>query len=225
MILHRGMMPNQLHAVAIFMWTHVTRYQAFDPEKNDEMCRVSNPSDPSDPSMWVCLKIVYPYTQWFSWSLSLLNGYFIGNIPYFQTYPCGAHQSDLNWSPFSRAVPDRIARSNGSCSDGLQCWCEAPLFWVPLITRPNAKGRIPIFPLYINIYYICIFIPVFWELWIVDDFTSSKMDGCTVLGGSWGDLYGYNYTILTPKQIGIRPSNYADMYIYIYMQNQSKPSF
>ena len=25
--------------------------------------------------MWVCLKIVYPYTQWFCWSLSLLNGY------------------------------------------------------------------------------------------------------------------------------------------------------
>ena len=29
------------------------------------------------------LKIVYPYTQWFCWSLSLLNGYFIGNIPLF----------------------------------------------------------------------------------------------------------------------------------------------
>ena len=25
--------------------------------------------------IWVCLKIVYPYTQWFCWSLSLLNGY------------------------------------------------------------------------------------------------------------------------------------------------------
>ena len=36
---------------------------------------------------WVCLKIVYPYTQWFCWSLSLLNGYFIGGIPHFQTYP------------------------------------------------------------------------------------------------------------------------------------------
>ena len=37
---------------------------------------------------WVCLKIVYPSkTQWFCWSLSLLNGYFIGNIPYFQTNP------------------------------------------------------------------------------------------------------------------------------------------
>ena len=37
---------------------------------------------------WVCLKIVYPYTQWFCWSLSLLNGYFIGNInPTFSDKP------------------------------------------------------------------------------------------------------------------------------------------
>ena len=27
-----------------------------------------------------------PYTQWFCWSLSVLNGYFIGGIPHFQTY-------------------------------------------------------------------------------------------------------------------------------------------
>lgn len=40
-------------------------------------------------------------------------------------------------------------------------------------------------------------------------------------GASWGDLYGYNYTILTPKQIGIRPSNYADTHIYICKINQS----
>ena len=31
---------------------------------------------------WVCLKIVYPYTQWFSWSLSLLNGYNWGYTPF-----------------------------------------------------------------------------------------------------------------------------------------------
>ena len=31
---------------------------------------------------------MYPSkTQWFCWSLSLLNGYFIGGIPHFQTYP------------------------------------------------------------------------------------------------------------------------------------------
>ena len=40
--------------------------------------------------IWVCLKIVYPMTQWFCWSLSLLNGYFIGGIPHFQTYPFGS---------------------------------------------------------------------------------------------------------------------------------------
>ena len=40
-------------------------------------------------------------------------------------------------------------------------------------------------------------------------------------GASWGDLYGYNYTILTPKQIGIRPSNYADTHIYIYIYAKS----
>ena len=33
--------------------------------------------------------VVYPMTQWFCWSLSLLNGYFIGGIPHFQTYPYG----------------------------------------------------------------------------------------------------------------------------------------
>ena len=33
-------------------------------------------------------EIMYPYTQWFCWSLSLLNGYFIGNInPTFSDTP------------------------------------------------------------------------------------------------------------------------------------------
>ena len=35
--------------------------------------------------VWKCC--VPQKTQWFCWSLSLLNGYFIGNIPYFQTNP------------------------------------------------------------------------------------------------------------------------------------------
>ena len=47
------------------------------------------------PLIWVCLKIVYPYTQWFCWSLSLLNGYFIGGIPHFQTYHiCSLNDSE-----------------------------------------------------------------------------------------------------------------------------------
>ena len=36
--------------------------------------------------VWKCC--VPLCTQWFCWSLSLLNGYFIGGIPYFQTNPC-----------------------------------------------------------------------------------------------------------------------------------------
>ena len=38
---------------------------------------------------WVCLKIVYPYTQWFCWSLSLLNGYNWEYTQHFQTNPPG----------------------------------------------------------------------------------------------------------------------------------------
>ena len=37
--------------------------------------------------------LVPHWTQWFCWSLSLLNGYFIGNIPYFQTNPYDVLQS------------------------------------------------------------------------------------------------------------------------------------
>ena len=55
----------------------------------------------NDLTIWVCLKIVYPYTQWFCWSLSLLNGYFIGNIPYFQTNP---YPSTIRSAPKQRAV-------------------------------------------------------------------------------------------------------------------------
>ena len=34
-----------------------------------------------NPHMGLSENVVYPYTQWFCWSLSLWNGYFIGNIP------------------------------------------------------------------------------------------------------------------------------------------------
>ena len=36
----------------------------------------------SKQKKWVCLKIGYPYTQWFCWSLSLLNGYNWGYTPF-----------------------------------------------------------------------------------------------------------------------------------------------
>ena len=40
--------------------------------------------------IWVCLKIVYNYTQWFCWSLSLLNGYNWGYTP-FSDIPILSH--------------------------------------------------------------------------------------------------------------------------------------
>ena len=43
-------LPEGSHHVAVFLFKHLNM-------------------------KWVCLKIVYPYTQWFCWSLSLLNGY------------------------------------------------------------------------------------------------------------------------------------------------------
>jgi hypothetical protein len=39
---------------------------------------------PEVKRIWVCLKMLCtPFTQWFCWSLSLLNGHFIGGIPHF----------------------------------------------------------------------------------------------------------------------------------------------
>ena len=36
---------------------------------------------PTVLTKWVCLKIVYPYTQWLMIIIPMKNGYFIGNIP------------------------------------------------------------------------------------------------------------------------------------------------
>ena len=60
-------------------------------------CTPAIPAWSSLGLIWVCLKIVYPYTQWFCWSLSLLNGYFIGGI-----YPIFRHthlwsEPNLGW--------------------------------------------------------------------------------------------------------------------------------
>ena len=45
-------------------------------------------SKPPTSISWVCLKIVYPYTQWFCWSLSLLNGYNWGYTPFSDIPSC-----------------------------------------------------------------------------------------------------------------------------------------
>ena len=42
--------------------------------------------------IWVCLKIVYPYTHWLVIMIPIINGYFIGGIPHFQTNPNVFHE-------------------------------------------------------------------------------------------------------------------------------------
>ena len=60
--------------------------------------RVESLTFSDDKWQWPCgfvWKWLVPHcTQWFCWSLSLLNGYFIGGIPHFQTmamYWCRYH--------------------------------------------------------------------------------------------------------------------------------------
>ena len=53
--------------------------------------------------IWVCLKIVYPYTQWFCWSLSLLNGYNWGYTP-FSDIPISWHITAYNLSYRSMSI-------------------------------------------------------------------------------------------------------------------------
>ena len=44
-------------------------------------------------AMWVCLKIVYPYTQWFIIIIPAI----IGGIPHFQTYLCNDYVMVMEW--------------------------------------------------------------------------------------------------------------------------------
>ena len=53
--------------------------------------------------VWKCC--VPHCTQWFCWSLSLLNDYFIGNIPYFQTNSLVMRKNVLlGWEPEKNIV-------------------------------------------------------------------------------------------------------------------------
>ena len=57
--------------------------------QNDERVALTSGDGFNSIDMWVCLNIVYPYTQWLMIIIPMKNGYFIGGIPYFQTNPCG----------------------------------------------------------------------------------------------------------------------------------------
>ena len=59
--------------------------------------------------IWVCLKMVSTPKPNGFWSLSLFYGYFVGNIPYFQTNPyagCDGSASDLCESSFWNPIGD-----------------------------------------------------------------------------------------------------------------------
>ena len=97
--------------------------------------------------MWVSLKIVYPMTQWFCWSFSLLNGYFIGGIPHFQTYPCilwtdtwikydfsgmMSASGEFNPSVWTGADASETGVANVFCS---LVWCVASIFPIRFNTQ------------------------------------------------------------------------------------------
>ena len=61
-------------------------------------------------SMWVCLKIVYPiFPMVLLIIIPFLNGYFIGNIHYFQTNPC-IYPSQFCWYITTRMIWNRQAQ-------------------------------------------------------------------------------------------------------------------
>ena len=64
-------------------------------------------------------------TQWFSWSLSqyipIKNGYFIGGIPHFQTYP-----HDQPYEIHTNLVQYWVTGTNGPVAWDRQMWCGHP---------------------------------------------------------------------------------------------------
>ena len=65
--------------------------------------------------VWKCR--VPRKTQWFCWSLSLLNGYFIGGIPHFQTYPNLVlwFSSQPRWAPTNHPTAPSVSQRSRDC--------------------------------------------------------------------------------------------------------------
>ena len=100
-------------------------------------------------SIWVCLKIVYPYTQWFCWSLSLwkmaissgiLTQHFQTN-PYLQHIPIKSHHP----RPGSRV----LRTSDGSASESFctrpwgrlwRVWRAGGVTWPEGLTMEKNQG-------------------------------------------------------------------------------------
>ena len=84
-------------------------------------------------SMWVCLKIMYPYTQWLMIIIPFLNGYFIGNIsPTFSDipvccwnhpWPCAGRCANSPQSPCARPRAGAAAQQTDVQTAHRVCTC------------------------------------------------------------------------------------------------------
>ena len=101
-----------------------------------------------------------PYTQWFCWSLSLLNGYFIGGIPHFQTYPyvsiqfhclsacfvlllhffCLPQPMWKSSKPMGRAALSAVHEQDICFQGGCGCGAVPPLFVGGIVAHPALQS-------------------------------------------------------------------------------------
>jgi hypothetical protein len=88
---------------------------------------------------WVCLKIVYPYTQWFCWSLSLLNGYNWWYTPFSDITTWLYHGYTQIFGKWAKWYPPSRARgeTNAPLGSHVGNWCH---WW----TGHRAAGTCPI---------------------------------------------------------------------------------
>ena len=103
-----------------------------------------------------------PYSQWFCWSLSLLNGYFIGGIPHFQTYP----HPNYGWLVVDLPYPSE------------KWWSESQLGWwhFPILWESHKKCSKP---------------PIRWEYNGVMGVEGNILVRIyEIYNGMWGDMIG-----------------------------------
>jgi hypothetical protein len=89
-----------------------------------------------DGCVWKCC--VPLCTQWFCWSLSLLNGYLFGNIPYFQTNP------DHVWLPIKQSAT-LVSKAVGT----MGLWRHHGVDWTnhpEMVGFPQSEFQVKVWP-------------------------------------------------------------------------------
>ena len=94
----------------------------------------------ADSIIWVCLKIVYPYTQWLMIIIPTKWLFHWGNIPHFQTYP---------FEP----GPDSL-----SCFTRIEMWQFQPFRWI--CTDPFQMSQLTLRSIVPQKRFMAI-----WEIW------------------------------------------------------------